>query len=131
MLKRTRNELTKKRQDAKDLIGMIEKLPEEKKREVLGIVRGYSLCTETEKKASSKTDREEKNQTDAIMLHYGNPDNQGRIHFREVVHVIIKSIVVIDGEEVEIKDMDDKDAFAESVNERVLLERHYIAEEQT
>ena len=52
MLKRTRNELTKKRQDAKDLIGMIEKLPEEKKREVLGIVRGYSLCAETEKKES-------------------------------------------------------------------------------
>ena len=45
--------------------------------------------------------------------------------------MLIKSLVVINGEEVEIKDMDDKDAFTESVNERVLLERHYIAEEQT
>ena len=48
-----------------------------------------------------------------------------------MMSVLIKSLVVINGEEVEIKDMDDRDAFAESVNERVLLERHYIAEEQT
>lgn len=32
------------------MIRMIEKLPEDKKREVLGIIRGYSLCAETEKK---------------------------------------------------------------------------------
>lgn len=43
--------------------------------------------------------------------------------------VLIKSLVAIN-EEVEIKDIDDKDAFAESVNERVLLERHYIVEER-
>lgn len=32
------------------MIGMIEKLPEDKKREVPGIVRGYALCAETENK---------------------------------------------------------------------------------
>ncbi len=40
----------------------------------------------------------------------------------------IKSIVVIDGEEVEIKDLKDREAFADSVNTRVLLERNYIVE---
>ena len=51
-MKKTRNTLSKKRQDAKELIRMIETLPEDKKREVLGIIRGYSLCAETEKKES-------------------------------------------------------------------------------
>lgn len=49
-LKKSRNTLSKKREDAKEMIGMIEKLPEDKKREVLGIIRGYSLCAETENK---------------------------------------------------------------------------------
>ena len=49
-LSKSRNTLNKKRQDAKELIRMIEKLPEDKKREVLGIVRGYALCAETENK---------------------------------------------------------------------------------
>ena len=40
----------------------------------------------------------------------------------------IKSIVVIDGKEVEIKDMEDREVFAEGVNQRVLLERNYIIE---
>lgn len=40
----------------------------------------------------------------------------------------IKSIVVINGEEVEIKDLSDREAFADSVNTRVLLERNYIVE---
>lgn len=42
--------------------------------------------------------------------------------------MIIKSIVVIDGKEVEIKDLEDREAFADSVNQRVLLERNYIIE---
>ena len=49
-MRKRKNVLYKKRKDAKELIGMIESLPENKKREVLGIVRGYSLCVETEKK---------------------------------------------------------------------------------
>lgn len=49
-LRKCRNVLDKKRKDAKELIGMIENLPEDKKREVLGIVQGYSLCVEAEKK---------------------------------------------------------------------------------
>ena len=40
----------------------------------------------------------------------------------------VKSIVVIDGEEVEIKNLEDQEAFAASVNARVLLERKYIIE---
>lgn len=58
----------------------------------------------------------------------GNTDNQGRIHFREVVHVTIKSLVIINGEEVEIKDLEDKEAFADSVNNRILSERNYVVE---
>ena len=49
-LRKRRNALDKTRKDAKELIAMIEKLPEDKKREVLGIVRGYALCAETENK---------------------------------------------------------------------------------
>lgn len=40
----------------------------------------------------------------------------------------IKSIVVIDGKEVEVKELEDKEAFAESVNQRVLFDRNYIIE---
>ena len=40
----------------------------------------------------------------------------------------IISIVIIDGKEVEIKDLSDREAFADSVNTRVLLERNYIVE---
>ena len=40
--------------------------------------------------------------------------------------MIIKSIVVIDGKEV--KELEDKEAFAESVNQRVLFDRNYIIE---
>lgn len=49
-MRKRRNALDKTRKDAKELIAMIEKLPEDKKREVLGIVRGYALCAETENK---------------------------------------------------------------------------------
>ncbi len=47
-MRKRRNALDKTRKDAKELIAMIEKLPEDKKREVLGIVRGYALCAENE-----------------------------------------------------------------------------------
>ena len=42
--------------------------------------------------------------------------------------MVIKSVVVIDGKEVEIKNLEDREAFAESVNQRVLLERNYTIE---
>ena len=40
----------------------------------------------------------------------------------------VKNIVVIDGEEVEIKDLEDREAFAASVNARALQERNYVIE---
>lgn len=49
-MKNTRNTLKEARVDAKELIKLIEKLPENKKAEVLGIIRGYSLCAETEER---------------------------------------------------------------------------------
>lgn len=58
----------------------------------------------------------------------GNPDNPSSIHLREVVHVTIKSVVIINGEEVEIKNLDDREALADSINTRVLLERNYVIE---
>lgn len=58
----------------------------------------------------------------------GNLDNQESIHLREVVHLTVKSIVVINGKEVEIKDLEDREAFADSTNQRVLSERNYIIE---
>lgn len=42
--------------------------------------------------------------------------------------MIKTSIVVIDGKEVEVKELEDKEAFAESVNQRVLFDRNYIIE---
>lgn len=56
-MRKRKNVLDKKRKDVKELIGMIESLPEDKKREVLGIVRGYSLCVETEKKEGAVHER--------------------------------------------------------------------------
>ena len=49
-MKKARNTLNSKRQDAKELIKLIERLPENKKAEVLGIIRGYSLCAENEER---------------------------------------------------------------------------------
>lgn len=49
-LKNKRNTLNGARVDAKEFVKLIEKLPENKKAEVLGIIRGYSLCAETENK---------------------------------------------------------------------------------
>ena len=55
-------------------------------------------------------------------------DNQRRIQIREVVQVTIKNIVIINGKEVEIREMKDWEKFAETVNRRVLSERNYIEE---
>ena len=55
-------------------------------------------------------------------------DNQRSIHLSEVMHMTIKSIVIINGEEVEIKDLENKEDFADSINKRVLSERNYIIE---
>ena len=43
------NVLSKKRQDAKELIGILDKIPEERKKEILCIVKGFALCAENEK----------------------------------------------------------------------------------
>lgn len=40
----------------------------------------------------------------------------------------IKSVVIINGEEVEIKNLEDREALADSINKRVLLERNYVIE---
>lgn len=55
-------------------------------------------------------------------------DNQKSIHWNEVMCMTIKSIVIINGEEVEIKDLENKEDFADSINKRVLSERNYIIE---
>lgn len=55
-------------------------------------------------------------------------DNQRSIHLSEVMHMTVKSIVIINGEEVEIKDLENKEDFADSINKRVLSERNYIIE---
>ena len=55
-------------------------------------------------------------------------DNQRSIHLSEVMHMTIKSIVIINGEQVEIKDLENKEDFADSINKRVLSERNYIIE---
>lgn len=49
-MKKTRNKSNRARVDAKEFVKLIEKLPENKKAEVLGIIRGYSLCAETEER---------------------------------------------------------------------------------
>ena len=48
MKKANRNALSKKRQDAKELIRILDRIPEERKGEVLGIVKGFALCAENE-----------------------------------------------------------------------------------
>ena len=59
MKKANRNALSKKRQDAKELIGILEKIPEERKGEVLGIVKGFALCAENEVQNQSNPSRTE------------------------------------------------------------------------
>ena len=48
-MKNNRNALSEKRQDATELIRLLETIPENCKGEVLGIVRGFALCAENEK----------------------------------------------------------------------------------
>lgn len=52
-------------------------------------------------------------------------DNLTIIHIREVVQVTIKNIVVINGKEVEIRDLPDAELFAEKLNRKALTERNY------
>ena len=47
-MKGSKNALSKKRQDAKELIGILDKIPEGRKNEVLCIVKGFALCAENE-----------------------------------------------------------------------------------
>ena len=51
-------------------------------------------------------------------------DNPSVIHIREVVQVTIKNIVVINGKEVEIKDLPDAELFAEKLNRKALTARN-------
>jgi hypothetical protein len=52
-------------------------------------------------------------------------DNPTCIHIREVVQVTIKNIVVINGKEVEIRDLPDAELFAEKLNRKALTARNY------
>ena len=47
-MKKRQNSLDLKRKDAKELIGILKEIPEERRKEILGIVRGYALCAEYE-----------------------------------------------------------------------------------
>lgn len=55
-------------------------------------------------------------------------DNLTIIHIREVVQVTIKNIVVINGKEVEVKDLPDAELFAEKLNRKALTARNYTEE---
>lgn len=57
-------------------------------------------------------------------------DNPSVIHIREVVQVTIKNIVIINGKEVEIRDLPDAELLAEKLNRKALTARNY-AEEKT
>lgn len=52
-------------------------------------------------------------------------DNPTCIHIREVVQVTIKNIVVINGKEVEVKDLPDAELLAEKLNRKALTARNY------
>ena len=52
-------------------------------------------------------------------------DKPSVIHIREVVQVTIKNIVVINGKEVEIRDLPDAELFAEKLNRKALTARNY------
>jgi len=55
-------------------------------------------------------------------------DNPVCIHIREVVQVTIKNIVVINGKEVEIRDLPDAELLAEKLNRKALTARNYTEE---
>ena len=48
MNKESRNVLSKKRQDARELIEILDKIPEERKTEVLCVLKGFALCADIE-----------------------------------------------------------------------------------
>lgn len=43
------NELSKRKEDAKELIRILMAIPEDRKPEIIGIVKGFALCAESEK----------------------------------------------------------------------------------
>lgn len=45
-MKNQSREIEKKKDDSKELISVLEKVPEERKAEVLGILRGFALGAE-------------------------------------------------------------------------------------
>lgn len=49
----TKEELDKRKQDAKELAALVKKIPEDKKQLLLGIVTGMTLCEEAEKKKTA------------------------------------------------------------------------------
>lgn len=55
-------------------------------------------------------------------------DKPSVIHIREVVQVTIKNIVVINGKEVEVKDLPDAELLAEKLNRKALTARNYTEE---
>lgn len=55
-------------------------------------------------------------------------DNLTIIHIREVVQVTIKNIVVINGKEVEVKDLPDAELLVEKLNRKALTARNYTEE---
>ena len=66
--------------------------------------------------------------SEEIIPNSSNLDNQCFIECKGVMKMIVKSIVVIDGEEIEIKDLPDREQFSERINKKVLLEINYIEE---
>lgn len=42
--------LEHKKEDAAELIGILNKVPADRKKEVLGILKGYALCAEDDKR---------------------------------------------------------------------------------
>lgn len=42
--------LEHKKEDAAELIGILNKVPMDRKKEVLGIIKGYALCAESDNK---------------------------------------------------------------------------------
>lgn len=47
------NELSKRKEDAKELIRILMKVPDDKKPEIIGIVKGFALCAESEKEKTA------------------------------------------------------------------------------
>ena len=48
-MRKESKEIEKKKDDSKELISVLEKVPKERKAEVLGIIRGFALGAEQQK----------------------------------------------------------------------------------